>query len=350
MSPYKYLNSGSPTFMMAPGEDMIFDFQSWLNEDFNYASDVFVIQEEVTFGSNSYSDITARVNRGIQQNTGIKLGDDFKNLLFKDLTYSPTLGRKYKFDNNIWIVVFSETIKNLAVSALVRRCNNTLRWIDKDGNYYSEECSIDYSISRPRDEMGTVDPVMPAGYVTIFCQQNDRTKLIKGNQRFLFGPANNRIAFKIFGDGVRSFLNQQTGNDESSTLLQLSVGGHFINENTDNLTLGIADYYKDFNKFTSGSSVGTYDIKVTPPTNKILVSGSQIYTVNYYLGNTIHTGSFTFTISGSDVPIANYDMTVLTGNTFSLVNNQSWLDNTLDIICSGSSGSRILNIELRDKW
>ena len=76
MSPYKYLNSGSPTFMMAPGEEMIYDFQTWLNEDFDYASTTFTIQEEVVFGSNQYSDIVARVNRGIQSNTGLKLGDE----------------------------------------------------------------------------------------------------------------------------------------------------------------------------------------------------------------------------------------------------------------------------------
>jgi hypothetical protein len=128
------------------------------------------------------------------------------------------------------------------------------------------------------------------------------------------------------------------------------MGGHFLNPDVDNVALGIADYYKDFNKFTSGSSVGVYDIKVTPPTNQILVSGSQTYTVNYYSGSAIHTGSFTFSISGSAVPVANYQMTTLTGNTFSLVNNQAWLDDTLDIVCSGSSGSRVLNIELRDKW
>ena len=98
---------------------LIDGFQALLNDQFEVAPDVFTIQEESTFGSNQYSDIVARVNRGIQQNTGLKLGDDFKNLLFKDLTYAPTLGKKYKFDNNVWIVVFSETIKNLAVSALV---------------------------------------------------------------------------------------------------------------------------------------------------------------------------------------------------------------------------------------
>jgi hypothetical protein len=350
MSPYKYLNSGSPTFMMAPAEEMVYDFQSWLTEDFDYASTTYTIQEEATFGSNIYTDIVARVNRGIQSSTGLKLGDDFKTLLFKDLSYSPTLGKKYYFDSNYWIVTFSETIKNLAVSALVRRCNNTLRWLDENGNYYSEVCAIDYLLSRPRDEIGTVNPVIPAGYTTILCQQNDRTKTIKGSQRFLFGPANNRVCLKVFADGVKNFLNQSTSDDESSTLLELSVGGNFLNTTTDDLVNGIADRYLDYNQFTSGSMVGSLSILSTPATNQILESGSQIYTVNYYSGSSIHSGSFIFAVSGSNVPVSNYTMTTLTSNSFSLVNNEKWLDSPLSVICSGSSGSRILDIELKGKW
>ena len=329
---------------------LIDGFQALLNDAFEIAPDVFTIQEEATLGSNVYSDIVARVNRGIQNPGGIRLGDDFKTLLFKDLSYAPTLGRKYKFDDNIWIVVFSETIKNLAVSALVRRLNSMLRWVDENGAYYEEPCALEYKISRPRDEMGASEPVTPAGYVNCLAQMNSRTVNIKGNQRFLFGPVTNRICFRVFGDGVTNYMNQETLDDSSSQILSLSMGGWQINTDVDDLVNGIADRYKLYPPFTSGSSIGALSIKVTPNDNKIYLNDTGNYTVNYYSGTTIHTGSFVFAVSGSNVPATNYTLSTTGSNAFSLTNNAAWLEGNLSILCSGSSGSRVLDFELRREW
>lgn len=344
---YKYITTGSPSYLGSTKNELIDDFQALLNDQFANASTYQSIQEEVIFSSGSFTDVNVRVNIAINSATGEKMGDDWKKILFQDIAHSTGIGFKYFFDDNYWIVVFSETIKNLAASCLVRRCNSRLRWMGTDGTYYEEPCAIEYKVSRPRDSVGTVNPVMPQGFIDIYAQLNSKTKLIKGNQRFLFGPVENRICLKVFGNGIQNMLNQETSDDSTSRLLVMSVGGNFINSETDDIINGIADRYVDFNKITSASNVGIYDIIIVPDIDSIVESGSLVYDVRYYSGSMIHSGSFVFSVSGSNVPVANYTMNTIDGNQFSIINNKKWLSDTLDIIASGSSGSRIMNLELR---
>lgn len=265
---YKYFIL-DPKVSSSIGDIMIDNFQSFVNEQFDNASDVFEILEENVFSSGSYVKTDVRINHGINVYTGEKLGDDFKLLIFKDLNHSLGMGYKYYFDSNYWIVVNTEVLKNLAASCMVRRCNNMLRWVDENSNYFEEPCIIDYQIANPRDQVGAVNPVTPQGMITVICQLNARTRKIKSNQRFIFGNPDNRIGYKVFGDGVKDFLNQKTTDENSAALLELKMGGNFVNPETDDITLGIADKYQN-----------VYTVDVSPTT----ISGSA--------GNTLQLAAF----------------------------------------------------------
>ena len=147
-----------------------------------------------------------------------------------------------------------------------------------------------------------------------------------------------------------TMLGQETLVNTSSKLLILSMGGNYINEDTDDIAGGIADRYLNYNQFTSASNVGTYSIVSNPVTSNILESASAVYNVKYYLGSTPVSGSLTFSVIGTSIPNVNYTFNIIDGNNFSIVNNQKWLSDTLDISCSGSSGSRVLNLNLRGAW
>lgn len=347
---YKYLPLGVPGYPVTPKEELVNAFQANLNEYFSVATSYQTIQEETAFGSNVYQNVNVRINAAILSPSGEKRGDDYKRILHSDLAHASGLGWKYYFDSNYWLATFTEIVKSLGNANMVRRCNEVLRWIDTDGTYYEEPCVIDYQIERSRDTSGANNPVVPSGFFDIYCQLNERTTKIKSNQRFLFGRPDNRICFKVFGMGVQNANNLETADNGSGTLLILTVGGNYINEDTDDLILGVADKYKDYGKFTSASAVGIYDVVVTPTTNDILESGSAIYDVRYYLGGSIISGSFAFVISGSSVPTDHYSFSAIDGNKFYVVNHERWLENTLDVLCSGSSGSRILNVNLRGAW
>lgn len=347
---YKYLPLGVPGYPVTPKEELVNAFQANLNEYFSVATSYQTIQEEVTFGSNTYQNINVRVNRGINSSTGEKRGDDYKNLLFEDLNHASGLGWKYYFDSNYWLATFTEIIKSLGNANMVRRCNEVLRWIDTDGTYYEEPCVIDYQIERSRDTSGANNPVVPSGFFDIYCQLNERTNKIRANQRFLFGTKENRVCFKVFGQGANNIHRTETTDVDSGALLILTVGGNYVNESTDDLIAGIADRYKDYDTFTSASMVGALSIVVTPETNDIIESGSAIYDVRYYSGSTVLSGSFVFSVSGSDVPADHYSFSPIDSNSFYVINNAKYLEDSLDVLCSGSSGSRLLNINLRGAW
>ena len=240
---YKYYTF-NPNLNITASSILVNEFQSLLNDRFNVATDVFTILEEPVIGSGIYENITVRITGAISSLTGDKLSDDYKQILFQQIDHNSELGKKYFFDNNWWLCIYTEGLKALTANCVVRRCNNTFRWVDENGNLYSEYCCLEYKINRPKETLGASDPISIEGYTDAFLQLNANTKLIHGNQRFLVGPASNRICLKSFGNGVRSYMNQSTIDDESGQLLMLSLGGATVDLDTDDLVNGIADGLK----------------------------------------------------------------------------------------------------------
>jgi hypothetical protein len=420
---YKYLLSGSPTFFQSSADGILSDFQEMLNEYYDAVPGAYVVQEESVFGSQVFSNVDVRVNHAIDSQTGMKLGDDWKRLLFVSISHSTGLGYLYQFDNNYWLVVFSEIIKNFAGGALVRRCTNMFRWADENGNIYSEPGILEYKVSRPKESFGASDPIPPEGYIEGYLQLNDRTRLIKGSHRFIFGEPNNRICLKIFAGGVRSFLNQQTSDDTTGRLLMLTLGTSTINEESDDLVNGIADglkyqyalsvtpssitgnagtsiqlnptltlngnlsnkpltYATDgslvaivsasglVNLVSSGScnisvsmlnnstisaiipaSVVTLPIQysevVINPVPSVIYEGSSgSYTTYLYINGVQQPNTFTYAVSGSLVPAANYTLKT-TNNSITINNIHNYMNNDLVINANSGSYTGTISVQLR---
>ena len=128
-------------------------------------------------------------------------------------------------------------------------------------------------------------------------------------------------------------------------MLTLEVETYQVNSDTDNLTLGIADYYK---YETSASSVG--DVVITPSSGNILEGDSQIFNVEYYSSGSPSGEAFTFTVSGSMVPTGYYSFTTLTANSFEVENAGMFISYPLQILCQSTSASRLFDINLRGAW
>ena len=256
---YKYFTCASPIEFNSTGSQILNEFQTAVDAEFALAPSYYVISEESPFASGSYIDVGVRINDAVSSITGIKLGEDFKKVIFQRNTHTTGIGYKYYFDSNYFLATNTEITKSFVSSITARRCNNVLRWTDSDGNELSEHCAIDYSVKRPTDSVGRVDPVTGEGFIVVYTQLNDDTKTIKSGQRFLFGNSNNWQAFSVYGNGIRSFLNQTTIDNDTCKLLELSMGADTVNEDTDDVTNGIADKYKNVYTLTltPGSIVGT---------------------------------------------------------------------------------------------
>ena len=69
------------------------------------------------------------------------------------------------FDGSTWLTVNAEVTKNLTGTSTIRRCNNSLRWIDEStGSYYEEPC-IEYLVKEPRDYATQGSPFMTPWWI-----------------------------------------------------------------------------------------------------------------------------------------------------------------------------------------
>jgi hypothetical protein len=227
-------------------------FQETLNEQFYNASNWWTIYEETSVGSQSYEEIDVRISHVINSETGLKLGDDWKTLLFQDVNHPISLGKQYIFDNNVWLTINTEIIKNLTGTCTIRRCNNTLRWIDEPtGAYYEEPCIIEYMVKEPRNYFTQGSPFStPGGFLHIEMQFNERSNLINENQRFLFGNPKHWVCYKVIGTGINDFRNQTTYDNESAKILTLDLIADFINEELDDIDAGVADVHTNLYTIT----------------------------------------------------------------------------------------------------
>lgn len=230
-----------------PKSELISLFQETLKDQFYNSSNWWTIQEETAVGSRAFEDVDVRISHVINAETGLKLGDDWKTVYFEDLPHEISLGKHYIFDGSTWLTVNTEIIKNLAATCTIRRCNNTLRWLDETtGGYYEEPCCIEYLVKEPRDYATQGSPFMtPGGFLHILTQFNERSNLINENQRFLFGDVNHWTGYKVIGTGLNDFQNAQTFDNASAKILVVDMAANFIDKQLDDIVNGIADVHKN---------------------------------------------------------------------------------------------------------
>jgi len=260
-----------------PKEDWIDDFQEFVNSEFYNSSSWFTIQEETSFGAGTYSNIDARVNYVFNPTTGQNMGDDWKILMFSDIDKQVSYGSLFLFDSNYWVTVNVENKKNLTSTCIVRRCNNTLRWLEEEtGAIYSVPCVLDYNIQENRNYSSAMSAIVnPSGILQVISQLNSYSNKITPNKRFLFGNADNWIGYKVFGGGVNNFNNLETMTNSSNGILKLTLGVDFVNEETDDLVNGIADVDEN-----------VYTITIVGVTSGEISTQSQL-SANVYLNGSI---------------------------------------------------------------
>jgi hypothetical protein len=275
--PYTYTQIQS-SLIKPPKETYIEDFKERLESGFENSSDWFTIQEETSLGSEEYQDVDARINYVIAAETGEKMSDDFKMLWFKDTSHVVKLGTMFYFDNNYWLCINTEKIKSLTTAVTVKRCNNTLRWMDENGGIYNVPCTMaDPLVRENRDYATTGSAVVNvSGVIEVMVQFNNKTNKVKANQRFLFGNPDNWYCYKIFGAGVNNINLMNTEDLYSSGIIRYSMGGWQLNEDTDDLINGICDVNQN-----------TYVLEVTPTALELNV-GEQI-NITYSI---LHNGKY----------------------------------------------------------
>lgn len=420
---------------LTPNTDWKDDFQQYIDYEFENSSSIYDIEEELTFGTQVYTAAQVRVNHAINSATGSKLGDDYRQFIFKDMAHPKGLGYRYKFNNNTWLCMNSDTYKFVTASTTVRRCNNLLKWKDQYGVIRQEPCVIDYAYSGTQVDFDQAINI-PSGNLVVSVQYNQYTSGIKINDRFIFGSQ----AFKV--RSLNDFFQNQTGLNSTTPLLYLDVYKDSIAEGDDlvngiavsninytisldtvtiNQTVGYASQLKatlkrngiivsdlgvmyddgllydtglqyvdeTFRWSSSNTNIATVDasgnftllsngtcqirvemfnnpdifaicnvtvqavpvlvreVRITPNVTEILQGKTVNYTCELYVNNVFTPSTFTFV--GSGTPNANYVLTTIDGNTFSVANK---LKSTIPLVVTASNGvdSKTQTIILKGAW
>lgn len=236
----------------SPSNQLKEDYQQVINSEWEVSSSLYDIEEELTFGTQSFTTTQVRINHAINTTTGNKLGDDYRQFIFEDFNHAKGLGYRYRFNNNIWLCMNSDLYKFVTASTTVRRCNNLLKWKDQYGVIRQEPCVIDYAYSGTQVDFDQAINI-PSGNLVVTVQYNQYTSGIKINDRFIFGSQ----AFKV--KSLNDFFQNQTGMNSTTPLIYLNVYKDSIAEG-DDLVNGIPvsniNYTISLNTTTINQSVG----------------------------------------------------------------------------------------------
>lgn len=274
----KYYNATQAFRTTNPTKAYRDDFVAISEQTFDNAPNVKYneIEYEVHYGKRDFKSIPmVRVEPVVNYNTGIQVGDDYQVFIFTPDFPEPYYGMKFKWGRNYYLVINVDKGSGLSTSAEVRRCNNTLRFFDENGNKIYEPCILD-QVLRFTNNNDTMTIVTGKAEQYIWCQRNSRTIKIKPNDRFLFGVPEQRIGFRVYAGGFGNSLNTITGDDNSPTLTQFYVEEYEMNYQTDDIENGFANAER-FEYSIDISENNTYfDVGATAELNATVYRGKEV--------------------------------------------------------------------------
>lgn len=182
-----YINAKDNGMNMLPDEYYREMQQSFYDSQWDNSSAVKEIEEQDFIGSKTFHKIEAWINKVIGTTTTFaKNGEDYRQLIFRNIDKKNIRGIYYKFYDNIWIADFQNPSEGLVSDTTVRRCNNALRMIDPDnGSIFSIPCVIDYDMTSPSQQTSSYI-ITPNNHAIVYVQANEDTlRLFKLNTRFM---------------------------------------------------------------------------------------------------------------------------------------------------------------------
>ena len=213
-----YFNALENDMLLSPNEKWREQQQALYNAQWENTSARIVVKEQAGIGLDIFGDIEVWINKAIgTTSTFMKNGEDYRQLVFKDIDKPCLRGIYYQFDNNWWITDFVNPSQGLVSDIVVRRCNNVLRMIDPDnGSIFTIPCVIDYDMTSPNVQVSS-HIITPNNHAIVFVQANEDTmRLFKLNTRFLLGGR----PFKL--NAFQNTLLQETL-DSTPTVLYLDL-------------------------------------------------------------------------------------------------------------------------------
>lgn len=281
--------------------------QASVNDTWDDTSTVMTLQGQEVLGELAFADESLQVNSVIDPKTGNALGDQYRKIIYK--TYQESLitpdttqtnrflGKYYMLDGFYWLTVNTNTNVGALATAILQKCNNTLKWYDSNGIFHEWPCVFERTLNSTAFDDGSRGVAEVSANSLIKVQLNAETQTIEYNQRFVF----NGHAFQV----------RQINNHISETYLELYIFEIQVQSN-DDLEENVA------NVPNSETPVGA-ETAILPKVNKVLQDKTQVFSVHKYSNGKVLSDTYSVSASGPAANV-NYVLTIINGNSFSIKN------------------------------
>ena len=359
-------------YMTSLAKDPVSDWrevtQQMINDTWLDTSTIEEVDGQSYIGAKTFIKESVQWNSVLDPKTGTSLGDDYRKIIYKNLFDSELppdillstqellsciqgielykftnikgipylvrnsrrfLGKYYRFNNYTWLTINTNTTIGSSSTAILQRCNNSLKWYDKTGVLHEWPCVFERKLSSTQFDLGSEGVAEVEATTLIKVQRNSETQGIEYNQRFIFNG--------------RAFQVNQINNHISDTYLELYAFETQIQSN-DDLINNIANNIGSVNK-------GTTETKILPDTNIINQGETIVFSVYRYIKGLISQDVFDVSVIGP-IENVNYKLTKVDDNNFN-IENLLQSETPMTIICTNKSDPNDIatkNILLSGVW
>lgn len=320
----RFYNALRTNVYQEPVEDWCELMQKSIDDKWDDSSTLMTVQGQIAVGGDTYADESVYINSVINPSTGESFGDEYRKMFYKTYASADTnkwLGKMYQFDSQYWLTTNTNTAIGAVTSAILRKCNNMLKWYDNNGTLHQWQCVFTRNIGGTAFDYGTQGTPQVDGSCKVLVQQNAETATIPFNQRFIF-------------DG-HAFQVQQIDNHYSPTLMAIYIFETQIQEG-DDLVNNIA-----WNN--SAEEPITTEMKILPNTTKLYVGEEVSYSVYNYVNGVPNADTFTITHDGASHSC--FKLTIDDGNHFT-VEAKKTCDTPLVVTCKNNTDNTTVQIEI----
>ena len=233
----------------------------------------------------------------------------------------------WKYDHinmSTWLLTSLDTQHLYDVKGRMLLCNNYLKWIDENGKLISYECVFQDSLTYSSFKYGESGVIQVNGTIGVLVPQNEDTRKIYRNQRFIF-------------DGIPYICNNFIKSVNSNFLELNLVETQRLDE--DDLVNNVA-----YNGIKQDSEPENSETIISPDINEILEGDTETFKIQRYINGVKQNDIYT--ITAENVPSEYFSLTIIDGNSFSITNIKEYSKTALTISCYNQTTKDTTNLDL----